>query len=367
MLDVRKMDLLRELARLGTIAAVARARFCTPSAVSQQLSALEREAGVQLIRRSGRGVELTAAGADLADRTEPVLALLEQAAAALAASRTDLAGELRIGAFQTAVRTLLPAALVALGTEHPRLELRVTELDPAQAPDALRAGVLDIALVHEYDYVPAEPDPALRTEPLLDERMFLASAAGEAREPGPDRGELSAGEQPPDRGELSPGQQPPDRGELSPGQQPPDRGELSAGERPSGDADEPMVARQREASVAGSRALVAARGQPWIVASPGTLCHLMAVRLCQEAGFSPRIRHYADDFAAVLTLVAAGQGVALVPELALAERPGGVTLTPLPARRRTLIACRAAASAHPAVAAGAAAIRAAAARYGAGG
>ena len=331
MLDVRKMDLLRELARLGTIAAVARARFCTPSAVSQQLSALEREAGVQLIRRSGRGVELTAAGADLADRTEPVLALLEQAAAALAASRTDLAGELRIGAFQTAVRTLLPAALVALGTEHPRLELRVTELDPAQAPDALRAGVLDIALVHEYDYVPAEPDPALRTEPLLDERMFLASAAGEAREPGPDRGELSAGE------------------------------------RPSGDADEPMVARQREASVAGSRALVAARGQPWIVASPGTLCHLMAVRLCQEAGFSPRIRHYADDFAAVLTLVAAGQGVALVPELALAERPGGVTLTPLPARRRTLIACRAAASAHPAVAAGAAAIRAAAARYGAGG
>jgi DNA-binding transcriptional LysR family regulator len=319
MLDVRKMYLLRELARLGTIAAVARAQFCTPSAVSQQLSALEREAGVQLIRRSGRGVELTAAGADLADRTEPVLALLEQAAAALAASRTDLAGELRIGAFQTAVRTLLPPALVALGTEHPRLELRVTELDPAQAPDALRAGVLDIALVHEYDYVPAEPDPALRTEPLLDERMFLASAAG------------------------------------------------VAGEQPAGVAAEAMLATNHEASVIGSQVLVAARGQPWIVASPGTLCHLMAVRLCQEAGFSPRIRHYADDFAAVLTLVAAGQGVALVPELALAERPDGVTLTPLPARRRTLIACRAAASAHPGVTAGAAAIQAAAASYRAGG
>jgi len=334
MLDVRKMYLLRELARLGTIAAVAQARFCTPSAVSQQLSALEREAGVQLIRRSGRGVELTAAGADLADRTEPVLALLEQAAAALAASRTDLAGELRIGAFQTAVRTLLPAALVALGTEHPRLELRVTELDPAQAPDALRAGVLDIALVHEYDYVPAEPDPALRTEPLLDERMFLASAAGEA------------------------GQQPPAEAVEQPA------GE--AGEPLAGEAEEPRAAKNRDTAI-GSDALVAARGQPWIVASPGTLCHLMAVRLCQEAGFAPRIRHYADDFAAVLTLVAAGQGVALVPELALAERPCGVTLTPLPARRRTLIACRAAASAHPAVTAGAAAIRAAAASYRAGG
>src|SRR5271169_3733877 len=128
MLDVRKMQLLAELARLGTIAAVAQAQFCTPSAVSQQLSALEREAGVKLIRRSGRGVELTAAGADLAERTGPVLALLEQASGALAAHRGQLAGELRIGAFPTAVRTLLPGALVRLGAEYPRLELRVTEL-----------------------------------------------------------------------------------------------------------------------------------------------------------------------------------------------------------------------------------------------
>ena len=308
MLDVRKMHLLRELARLGTIAAVAQAQFCTPSAVSQQLSALEREAGVQLIRRSGRGVELTAAGADLADRTGPVLSLLEQAAAALAASRAELVGELRIGAFQTAVRTLLPPALVALGAEHPRLELRVTEIDPAQAPDALRAGALDIALVHEYDYVPAEPDAALRTEPLLEETIFLATAF------------LAAARQ-----------------------------------------------RVAEPLAGGLEPILAARDLPWIVASPGTLCHLMAVRLCQTAGFTPRIRHYADDFAAVLTLVAAGQGVALVPELALADRPDAVALTALPVRRRTFIACRAAAAAHPAVAACAAAIQAAAASYRAGG
>jgi DNA-binding transcriptional LysR family regulator len=292
MLDIRKMHLLRELARLGTIAAVAQAQFCTPSAVSQQLSALEREAGVQLIRRSGRGVELTAAGLDLADRTGGVLALLEEAAAALAANRSELAGELRIGAFQTAVRTLLPAALVALGAEHPRLELRVTEIDPAQAPEELRAGALDIALVHEYDYVPAAPDPLLRTEPLLDETVFLASA--------------------------------------------------------------------RPVSVQ------VASDLPWIAASPGTLCHVMTVRMCQAAGFTPRIRHYADDFAAVLTLVAAGQGVALVPELALADLPDGVALTALSARRRTLVACRTAAAAHPAVRACAAAIQAAADSYRAG-
>jgi len=297
MLDVRKMLLLRELSRLGTIGAVADAQFCTPSAVSQQLRALEREAGVPLIRRAGRRVELTPAGAELAVRAGPVLALLEQASAALAAARQELAGELHIGAFPTAVRTVLPAALVTLGAEHPRLELHVTELDPAEAPDALRSGALDIALVHDYDYVPAEPDPALDTEPLLDETVFLASAAASSGSPA---------------------------------------------------AADPVHA---------------CRARPWIAGSPGTLCHLMTLRLCQAAGFTPRIRHYADDFGAVLTLVAAGQGVALVPELALADRPPGVELAALRARRRTLIACRSGGSGHPAVAACADALRAAAAAY----
>jgi DNA-binding transcriptional LysR family regulator len=302
MLDVRKMALLYELARLGTIAAVAKAQFCTPSAVSQQLAALEREAGVPLLRRSGRGVALTAAGADLAGRAGEVLALLEAASAALASARSELSGELRIGAFPTAVRTLLPAALVALGAAHPRLELHVTELDPAQVPDALHAGLLDVALVHEYDYVPAEPDPGLVTRPLLSEAVYLAAAASPAT--------------------------------------------------------------ATAAAVAGGADPVrASRELPWIVGSPCTLCHLMAVRLCQVAGFTPRIRHYADDFAAVLTLVAAGQGVAVVPELALTDCPDGVTLAALPATRRTLIACRSGAQAHPAIAACTAAFAAAALAY----
>jgi DNA-binding transcriptional LysR family regulator len=334
MLDVRRLRLLRELARLGTIAAVAQAFSYTPSAVSQQLSALEREAGVPLVRHVGRRLALTPAGTDLADRTEAVLALLEEASAALAAARSELAGELRIGAFPTAVRTLLPSALVALGTAYPRLELLVTELDPAEVPEALRAGALDLALVHEYDYVPAEPDPALETEPLLTETIFLASATDWLA-----------------------------------------------------DRDDPL----RQCAQL-----------PWIAASPGTLCYLMAVRLCQAAGFTPRIRHHADDFATVLALAAAGQGVALVPELALADAPAGVpggrppgpaaagvpggrppgpaaagvpggrppgrvaasvVLTPLQARRRTLIACRNGAAGHPAIAAGAAALRTAASEY----
>ncbi|MEV6369742.1 LysR family transcriptional regulator [Micromonospora musae] len=294
MLDVRRLRLLHDLSRLGTIAAVAQAHTYTPSAVSQQLSALERETGVALLERSGRRVTLTAAGRVLVAHAETVLSALEQATAALAAVGTGLTGPLRIGAFPTAVRTLLPATLVALG-RHPGLELTVTELDPVAVPDALRERRLDVGLLHDYDVVPIEPDPALDTVPLLDETVFLAV---------------------------------PDAADV-------------------------------EASPVGGGPLVPVRDAAWIVASPGTLCHTVTLQVCRAAGFTPRIRHRADDFTAVLALVAAGQGVSLVPRLAAAQPPAGVRLVALPTRRRTRIAYRRGAADHPAVAAFVTAIRAA--------
>jgi DNA-binding transcriptional LysR family regulator len=100
------------------------------------------------------------------------------------------------------------------------------------------------------------------------------------------------------------------------------------------------------------------------VGSPDTLCHATAVRACQAAGFTPRVRHHADDFATVLALVAAGQGVALVPQLGAIDPPAGVVLTPLPTRRRTRIAHRKGARHQPAVSACIAAIRVSARRLG---
>ncbi|MFJ2029614.1 LysR family transcriptional regulator [Streptosporangium sp. NPDC087985] len=294
MLDVRRLRLLRELSYRGTIAAVAEAMTFTPSAVSQQLAALEREAGVALLERTGRRVALTPAGVALVGHAEAVLERLEQASAELAATRTGLAGTIRVGAFPTATRTILPAALAALGRDHPELEPMVDEIDPAEVAPRLRSGELDVALVHEYDFVPAVPDLALDTEPLLEEPMYLASG-------------------------------------------PPAR----YGDAP-GDGEDSLAGR-RDAS--------------WIVSSPGTLCHAMTVRACQAAGFAPRIRHHIDDFATVLAMVAVGQGVALVPELGAADPPAGVRLTELPMRRRTRVAFRRGAAAHPAVAAFTAALR----------
>jgi DNA-binding transcriptional LysR family regulator len=289
MIDVRRLRLLFELSHRGTITAVAAALAYTPSAVSQQLAALEREAGVPLLERTGRRVALTPAGVVLARYAESVLAVLEEASAALAATRSSLTGPLRIGAFPSAARTILPQALVALGGEHPGLELMVTELDPVAVPGALHAGTLDVALTFVYDYVPAEPDPALDTEPLLEECLYLAAAAGQC-----------------------------------------------------GSA---------------ATSIHDWRDAPWIAGSPDTLCHTMVIRACQACGFTPRIRHHADDFATVLALVAAGQGVSLIPQLGITGTPPGVSLTPVTARRRTSIACRKGTSRHPSVAAFAAAIR----------
>ncbi|WP_412075392.1 LysR substrate-binding domain-containing protein [Streptomyces xanthophaeus] len=315
MLDVRRLRLLRELAHRGTIAAVAQALAFSPSAVSQQLGVLEREAGLPLLERTGRRVRLTPAGQNLVRHAEAVLERLEQADADLAEARSGLAGVLRIGSFPTATRAIVPAALTTLARRHPALEPMVSETDPAAVAHALRAGDLDVALVHEYDFVPAPSEPGLAAEPLYTEVMYLAApAAGTPDRPGPGAGP-----------ELHPG----------PGQGP--------GPGPAQGA-----------------VLRAHADAPWITATPGTLCHAMTVRACQAAGFAPRVRHQVDEFVTVLALVAAGQGVAFVPQLGIAGHEElGVRLTRLPMARRTRIAFRSGAAAHPAVAAFGAALRAA--------
>ncbi|KOU44921.1 LysR family transcriptional regulator, partial [Streptomyces sp. WM4235] len=107
MLDLRPLPLLPELARRGTIAAVAEALAFSPSAVSQQLGVLEREAGLPLLEPTGRRARLPPAGEDLVRHAEAVLELLERAEADLAEARGGLAGVLRVGSFPTATRAIV--------------------------------------------------------------------------------------------------------------------------------------------------------------------------------------------------------------------------------------------------------------------
>jgi DNA-binding transcriptional LysR family regulator len=173
MLEVRRMRILREVAARGGISAAAEALGYTHSAVSQQLQALERECGTPLLRRRGRGVALTDAARVLVDHTEPVLAALERAEAALAASAHGVAGRMRVGSFPTANRAILPGALAALRTDHPDLEVALQELEPDDSLPALKIGDLDLALGHEYDLLAPRRDASLHRIELVSEPIFV--------------------------------------------------------------------------------------------------------------------------------------------------------------------------------------------------
>jgi DNA-binding transcriptional LysR family regulator len=173
MLDVRRLRLLHELRRRGTIAAVARALHFSPSAVSQQLAVLEAEAGARLVERVGRGVRLTAAGLRLAEDAEAVLIRLEEAEARLAALGDEPDGTVRVAAFQTATLALLPPAITALAA-HPRLRVEIIQAEPEQALPALLAHDVDLLVGEEYPGEPAARSSATHREELWDDPLRVA-------------------------------------------------------------------------------------------------------------------------------------------------------------------------------------------------
>jgi DNA-binding transcriptional LysR family regulator len=178
MLDVRRLRVLREFAARGTIAATADALGYTPPAVSQQLASLEREAGVELLERSGRTRRLTPAGAELVAHTEAVLRELEAAEAALARQSTAVAGVLRAAAFPSAHRALLPPALGRLARDHPDLRAHTRELEPEDSIPLLKLGELDLVIAQEYPFAPQTADAALERTPLRQDPIRLAVPAG---------------------------------------------------------------------------------------------------------------------------------------------------------------------------------------------
>jgi molybdate transport repressor ModE-like protein len=171
-LDVDRLRLLREVGLRGSIAGAARAVGLTASAVSQQLAALEREAGTSLIDRSPRGVVLTGAGQLLAARAGELLDVLHAARADLERLTGSVGGRVAIATVASAAATFVSTAVTALRDTHPAVDVRVVAAEPAQSLDLLAAGDVDLAVLDEYDGVPlALPDPCVATdlavEPLV--------------------------------------------------------------------------------------------------------------------------------------------------------------------------------------------------------
>jgi DNA-binding transcriptional LysR family regulator len=182
-MDVRRLHLLLELSRLGSMREVADTHGLTTSTVSQQIAALAREVGTALVEPEGRRVRLTPAGRRLADHAVTILAAVD-------AARLDLDpdsepdGTVRVGGFATAIRTSLLPVVDALARSHPRVEVVISEFEPLEAFALLEDDDLDLALTYDYNLAPASPAATLALVPLWTSSWGLAVPAAEAT-PGP--------------------------------------------------------------------------------------------------------------------------------------------------------------------------------------
>ncbi|HET6504543.1 MAG TPA: LysR family transcriptional regulator [Amycolatopsis sp.] len=177
MLDVHRLRLLRELSLHGTIAATARVCSLTPSAVSQQLSLLEKEVGAPLFIRVGRRLELTQAALVLVEHTEQVITALERARAGVAEVASTVRGVLRVAAFPTAARAFVPGAIARCRAAYPDLRVRLLDRSAAAAIADLRSNLVDVALIHQYNLLPTVSDAGIESDVLVREPLLAALPA----------------------------------------------------------------------------------------------------------------------------------------------------------------------------------------------
>ncbi|MGW4378816.1 LysR family transcriptional regulator [Kitasatospora sp. NPDC004531] len=286
MIDVQRLAVLREVARQGSFNRAAAALHCTASAVSQQIAALERSLGTPVVERSTRGVTLTDAGRVLVEAADAIAAELadtEQRITRLTAARTALT----VAAFASGGRRLLPGALAGFAAEHPDVELTVLEAEPEDALPAVREGRADLALAYHLDGPPpsrAGDRSGLDWTPLAEDPLRVVL---------PRRHPLAL---------------------------------RHAAQLADPDAAGPAPVALHLAELADQRWILGCRK------SAGQLARFAAL-----AGVDVRISCTATDYEFAQSLVRSGIGIALIPQIGLADHPDLLAL-PLadPAPRRHL-------------------------------
>lgn len=256
--DLRRLRAFHAVARSGSFSAAARELGYTQSVVSHHVAALEREFGLTLLNRRTRPVSVTDAGNRLLRHTEAALGFITAAEDELRAVAGLEGGTLRIGAFLSAANSFVPAALARFEAAHPDVEVRLEQLEEPEAMRRLRSGELDLAVVYRVQQ-PSENGRHLRAEGFDD--VYLADD--------------------------------PYRVALPPTHR---------------------LARRRElrlANLAGER-FIAPPAEGFLLTY-----RAMLERLCADAGFDPDIVHLVNDVTVARALVAAGLGIAVLPELAL--------------------------------------------------
>jgi len=286
MMHLGRLATLREVADRGTIAAAADALCLTPSAVSQQLAALERDVGHRLIEPEGRTVRLTSVASVLVRRADAIFAEVELTRAEVDAHVAGETAQLRVGAFATALVALVAPVAGQLRSTHPGLQLIVCEAEAPEAFDELARQQLDLVIAMEAPGAPAHNDSRFARAELMRDRLDV------------------------------------------------------------------VVPCDHRLAGARSIALRDLAEEPWVAPLAGWSCEQVVLGGCQAAGFSPKIAHRSTDWSAVVALVQAGLGVALVPRLARGVPTPQAVIRPLadePPCRHLFAACRRGADAAPAM------------------
>lgn len=174
MLDLDRLRALNAVAEYGSVSAAATALGVTTSAVSQQIAKLERETSSRLLERSGRGVRLTDAALLLVGHAERILSLVAEAEADLEAQRGSVVGKIRVAAFATAARGIMPHALRDTITRHPQLTVEFHECEPQTALPQVVRGDFDIAVVQDWQNSPMPFPEGLEKTSLLDDPAEIA-------------------------------------------------------------------------------------------------------------------------------------------------------------------------------------------------
>jgi molybdate transport repressor ModE-like protein len=275
-LDVGRLRLLREVGLRGTIAGAARSLGLTPSAVSQQLAVLEREAGTSLVDRSSRGAVLTGAGQALATRAGEVIDVLASARADLDRLAGSITGPVAVTAVASAAASVVSDAALALRAEHPGITLSVSAAEPAAALRRLLDGEVDVAVVDEYDYVPLALPEFVVARELCSEPLVVVTPRGRSA---------------------------------------------------------PRNGRHRPA-------LTAFADADWVMPPEEAACGIAVRSACRATGFEPRVRWETDDMLLLVRAVAAGHGIAVLPRRSVAVDAAAVEVAPLsqPRLERRLIA-----------------------------
>lgn len=178
MLDVKRMRVLREVVARGSFSAAADSLHLSQSAVSQQVAALEKEVGMQLLERTSDGPKLTPAGETLMGHADAVIARLEEAKRELTQIAGLEGGRVRLISFPSASATIVTRAVGLFRERFPSIELELGEGEPEDAIPQLRAGDYDIALGFDFRQHPHDVGRDLERELLLEEEMWVALPVG---------------------------------------------------------------------------------------------------------------------------------------------------------------------------------------------